>query len=560
MDSNVVNRERIAFFSERTAGRTNGHFRSEKSVHNEQNGFAENELSHDNLTEMTGDASFFRSSFFSQFSSFKNEFMTAKNDNFFSLSLPKKNVEYAQKDDFFKESSLNSDYKRDNISLHNQKKEDIAPKKIEDADEAASIKTQKEEKNKKTTDVDEKKMEAGVEEGDFMKNLFDLFSDLKNFLQNSGKENIVSHKKNFEKVTKESELVKKVNFLLKKISQLAGNGGEHKKLENFLKDFIQNIANISNNGEKIGWKKSLEDLMMRYQDLKVDKKVFQNPLITSVMVEKERPETFFSGNSFGNKKHENFLKEGMNNFSINNHHAEQKKHNNAGHSAGSTHSAGSVGNLLANKNVLSASFSQTLHTQQAAKNEFLKQQDSFSFARVKESNLGNESKSFGAWHGAGQKSGVSMTGGLGKNGLMDIGQKERIMEAIVGKIRQNYRGGQETFSLKLNPRELGSVDVWMKKENGKLTVRLTVESHAVKEALQSSLSDMANHLSQNNIDLSSLDVQVGDWSQKKDGNDDFSSKLQDSSDEKNDVKTMGTKEMQHSIQWSLSDALQRFYA
>jgi len=93
---------------------------------------------------------------------------------------------------------------------------------------------------------------------------------------------------------------------------------------------------------------------------------------------------------------------------------------------------------------------------------------------------------------------------------MTPGETEnRLMNTIVRNARFMITGGQSSAEIKLEPPNLGRMKLEIVTENSKITGKITVESHEVKEMIQNSMSSLKEQLSESGLKVESFDVQVG---------------------------------------------------
>ena len=99
--------------------------------------------------------------------------------------------------------------------------------------------------------------------------------------------------------------------------------------------------------------------------------------------------------------------------------------------------------------------------------------------------------------------------------------ENRLMNTIVRNARFMITGGQSSAEIKLEPPNLGKLKIEIVTENSKITGKITVESHEVKEMIQNSISSLKERLSESGLKVESFDVQVGhnsgtdSWAQRE---------------------------------------------
>lgn len=498
--------------------------------------------------------------FFSQLSSFRGNFSLKAALPF---DLP---IRQAQE-------KLNFDQNDSLKALHDKQDE-----KISTFDSAKKIE-EKESTVDKTT-AKEKLDNSPKDDENFSKEVASFLVDLKKFLASlNGKEDFSGN------------LVRKINAFLEKNQQVSFK--DHPDLKRFLQNVLEQFS--SNSGKTLNIQdaskdiqKNLEGLLQRYQSLKVGGKLLDSPVITSAMVQKEKFDDILNGgNKNGaeniSKKSELGLNENLNGRAdkallLKTRHYSQGMQAplNIGVMSQNRYNAMLQLKGGAQKNGTHFTSSGIKGSQEMGVSHFARGKSQLGFK------LGQAEKAWSNLRGGGARlnasgkdmgvlAGANMKNGLfaGGNGVgnsagempLSASQSQRIMDRIVGKVSHHYRAGQETFSLKLQPKELGNVDVWMKKQDGKINLRLTVESHSVKEAVELRLLDIASQLAQDGVELSALDVQVENHNNKKGEEGEFSLKDQSNLDEgKTAEADVGGANILESMQWSLSGALQKFYA
>ena len=87
--------------------------------------------------------------------------------------------------------------------------------------------------------------------------------------------------------------------------------------------------------------------------------------------------------------------------------------------------------------------------------------------------------------------------------------ENRIMNTIVRNARFLITGSQSSAEIKLEPPSLGRIKLEIITENSKITGKITVESHEVKEIIQNSISSLKEQLTENGLKVESFDVQIG---------------------------------------------------
>lgn len=91
-------------------------------------------------------------------------------------------------------------------------------------------------------------------------------------------------------------------------------------------------------------------------------------------------------------------------------------------------------------------------------------------------------------------------------------------ESILSQVRERIvshepTGSAERITLKLNPRELGELQITVRMENQKMSVDVTAQNHAVKEILLQNLDQLKDGLVRQNIAMDRFDVSTGSGQQ-----------------------------------------------
>ncbi|MFC1538585.1 flagellar hook-length control protein FliK [Candidatus Latescibacterota bacterium] len=90
----------------------------------------------------------------------------------------------------------------------------------------------------------------------------------------------------------------------------------------------------------------------------------------------------------------------------------------------------------------------------------------------------------------------------------DVDEK-KILESIVRQAQFMNQKEKSSADIKLDPPHLGKLRIELVTENSKITGRITVESHEVREIIQHSISELRDNLAQNGLKVDSFDVNIG---------------------------------------------------
>ncbi|HUT63904.1 MAG TPA: flagellar hook-length control protein FliK, partial [Anaerolineae bacterium] len=97
-----------------------------------------------------------------------------------------------------------------------------------------------------------------------------------------------------------------------------------------------------------------------------------------------------------------------------------------------------------------------------------------------------------------------------------------ILDRIVRYAQIMFQKGQSSAVIKLEPPNLGRLKLEIVTEQSRITGKITVETHEVKEIIQNSLSELLKNLTQHGLKVESFDVLVGHnggmdaWSRRDD--------------------------------------------
>jgi hypothetical protein len=85
----------------------------------------------------------------------------------------------------------------------------------------------------------------------------------------------------------------------------------------------------------------------------------------------------------------------------------------------------------------------------------------------------------------------------------------KVMNTIVQSARFMINSGHSSAEIRLEPPNLGKLRLEIATENSRVTGKITVESHEVKDIIQNNLASLKDQLTQNGLKVESFDVQVG---------------------------------------------------
>ncbi|MCE5249603.1 flagellar hook-length control protein FliK [bacterium] len=87
--------------------------------------------------------------------------------------------------------------------------------------------------------------------------------------------------------------------------------------------------------------------------------------------------------------------------------------------------------------------------------------------------------------------------------------ESKIMNTVIQNARFMIANGHSSAEIRLEPPNLGKMKLDIVTENSKVTGKITVESHEIKEIIQNNLSGLKDQLAQSGLKVESFDVQVG---------------------------------------------------
>ena len=93
--------------------------------------------------------------------------------------------------------------------------------------------------------------------------------------------------------------------------------------------------------------------------------------------------------------------------------------------------------------------------------------------------------------------------------------KQALIEKIAHQIKTGVFNGKQILTVSIKPDYLGKISIFLSRENGSLQGKLIVESKAVKEILESKISDLMDHLKENKIEFTSLDIDINHHNENK---------------------------------------------
>ena len=119
---------------------------------------------------------------------------------------------------------------------------------------------------------------------------------------------------------------------------------------------------------------------------------------------------------------------------------------------------------------------------------------------------------------------ISRSGSNGGRGLVDGAENKNlppmdkegqsdVIRQIVQRMTLNTQGDQSKMVIRLKPEYLGNVHLQVLTENHQVSVRMTAESHAVKEIVQQNIQHLRMELQHHGLEIQKFDVFVGHDSQ-----------------------------------------------
>ena len=432
---------------------------------------------------------------------------------------------------FFTSSSVDvmNLVKVSNTDLDNAKnylEENLYGKHIEQNEKSLKLEEPRVSISKKPDMVEESSYVDGKENFHAMDKLSEdekkIFLQLKNLFNHFG---IGKSDNAIDELSQQVNLSQKIKNILEQLNST--KNVDNAAFKNFLVKTLENISQFEarlhsqrgneglhsqrgNEGLKTAILNGLETAL---KSMDGNTAKLENPIITSSSIEKENPNNMFekrmvNGLTRGDNKS---FAEVISKSELDTNSRHIVKGNATTHKTIDGHQLFQSANNLAKKTpqVVSSSTNQNKTIEIAGREKGL----TFAKTIAKENRVGE--KSFLNRSLSGETSLANSRGEFTKNNVSVLDKSisssqrsEQIMQRIVGQIRQNFQGGKEMFSLKLRPKELGSVDVWMSKDKDGVRLKLSVESGLVKEAIETKLQDMAKLLEMQNIDLKSFEISV----------------------------------------------------
>lgn len=100
-----------------------------------------------------------------------------------------------------------------------------------------------------------------------------------------------------------------------------------------------------------------------------------------------------------------------------------------------------------------------------------------------------------------------------------IADVSELHESILSQVQERIvshepTGSADRITLKLNPRELGELQITVRLENQKMSVEVTAQNHAVKEVLLQNIDQLKDSLVRQNIAMDRFDVSTGSGQQQ----------------------------------------------
>jgi flagellar hook-length control protein FliK len=102
----------------------------------------------------------------------------------------------------------------------------------------------------------------------------------------------------------------------------------------------------------------------------------------------------------------------------------------------------------------------------------------------------------------------------GRTEIGSNGETLKLHESILSQVREKLASpeagnGNGQITLKLNPRELGDLQIHLRMEDAKVSVEITAQNPAVREALAQNIDQLKETLSQRNIAMERCNVMTG---------------------------------------------------
>jgi len=106
-----------------------------------------------------------------------------------------------------------------------------------------------------------------------------------------------------------------------------------------------------------------------------------------------------------------------------------------------------------------------------------------------------------------------------KGQMEPLSEVPELRESILSQVREKIVNHEpvaegDRITLKLNPRELGELQITVRLENQKMSVEVTAQNHAVKEVLLQNIDQLKDSLMRQNIAVDRFDVSTGTGQQQ----------------------------------------------
>ena len=95
-----------------------------------------------------------------------------------------------------------------------------------------------------------------------------------------------------------------------------------------------------------------------------------------------------------------------------------------------------------------------------------------------------------------------------KEAVLSNDNLQNVNDTIIQLMETTSEGDTKVINVKLNPKELGAVDVTLKMEGGKLTAKITVENEFIKGLFDSKVNQLNESLAKQNIQLEKINIDL----------------------------------------------------
>ena len=95
-----------------------------------------------------------------------------------------------------------------------------------------------------------------------------------------------------------------------------------------------------------------------------------------------------------------------------------------------------------------------------------------------------------------------------KEAVLSNDNLQKVNDTIIQLMETTSEGDSKVINVKLNPKELGAVDVTLKMEGGKLTAKITVENEFIKGLFDSKVNQLNESLAKQNINLEKINIDL----------------------------------------------------